>query len=123
VRKSAKVRLEPATEPESCRVLDECRRLQLAKSRDYQSAASGIRQAAHYPHGCATIADMAWQKIIRMYSLMAVAEAGGDPVHESIEDSAKDAINYLSFFVSYSRGKMAGQDPGRDALNRPRKAR
>ena len=40
------------------------------------------------------------------------------PNYESIEDSAKDLINYASFVVSYMRGKMEGQDPDRDFLNR-----
>ena len=37
---------------------------------------------------------------------------------ESLEDSAIDLINYASFFVEYSRGKMQGQQPNRDFLNR-----
>lgn len=110
-----------AIRPESCRVLDECRELQLKKSRDYQSAASAVKQADHYPRGCDTVLDMAWQKMIRMYSLSAVVRDGGQPVNESLEDSAKDAINYLSFYVSYLRGKMSGQDGSRDMFNRPRK--
>jgi hypothetical protein len=40
---------------------------------------------------------------------------------ESIEDSAKDMINYCSFIVSYCRNGMDGQIPGRDFLNRPKK--
>lgn len=105
-------------EKESIRVLDECKDLQLRKSQDYQSEKSRIEQSDHYPRGCATILDMAYQKIIRMYSVMESAEAGDSPNFESLEDSAIDAINYLSFFVSYSRGKMEGQTPDRDFLNR-----
>jgi hypothetical protein len=41
------------------------------------------------------------------------------PNFESIVDSAMDLINYASFVVAYSRGKMDGQDPKRDFLNRP----
>ena len=37
---------------------------------------------------------------------------------ESLDDSCIDIINYASFFVSYSRGTMDGQDPARDFLNR-----
>jgi len=48
-------------------------------------------------------------------------EFGQDPNFESLEDSAKDAINYLSFFVSYSRKKIDGQSEERDFLNRPNK--
>ena len=103
---------------ESLRVLQECADLQTRKSSDYQNERSRIVQADHYPRGCATILDMAYQKIIRMYSVMETAESGESPNFESLEDSAIDAINYLSFFVSYSRGKMEGQFSNRDFLNR-----
>ena len=36
----------------------------------------------------------------------------------SLEDSAKDLINYASFMVSYMRGKMPGQDTNADYKNR-----
>jgi hypothetical protein len=62
---------------------------------------------------------MVHQKITRIYSVMEAMEYGTDPNFESLEDSAKDAINYLSFFVSYSRGKMEGQGKDRDFLNKP----
>ncbi len=62
---------------------------------------------------------MVHQKITRIYSVMEAMEAGETANFESLEDSAKDAINYLSFFVSYSRGKMEGQDSRRDLVNRP----
>lgn len=100
---------------ESLKVLQEAADLQTRKSQDYQNPNSRIRQADHYPHGCATILDMAYQKLIRMYSVM---EAGDNPKFESLEDSAIDAINYLSFFVSYLRGQMEGQSSDRDFLNR-----
>jgi len=38
---------------------------------------------------------------------------------ESLEDSCVDLINYASFFASYMAGKMDGQKPDRDFLNRP----
>ena len=107
---------------ESLKVLQECAELQQRKSKDYQNEKSRIRQADHYPRGCATILDMVHQKITRMYSVMEAMEQGETANFESLEDSAKDAINYLSFFVSYSRGKMEGQDTGRDLVNRPMKA-
>ena len=103
---------------ESLIVLKECAELQARKSADYQSEKSRILQSDHYPRGCATILDMAYQKLIRMYSVMEAAEAGESPKFESLEDSAIDAINYLSFFVAYSRGKMEGQRADRDFLNR-----
>ena len=106
---------------ESLKVLQECAELQQKKSKDYQNEKSRIRQADHYPRGCATILDMVHQKITRMYSIMEAMEHGETPNFESLEDTAKDGINYLSFFVSYSRGKMEGQDPHRDFVNRQRK--
>ena len=63
---------------------------------------------------------MAYQKIIRMYSVMETMENDDGVNFESLEDSAIDAINYLSFFVSYSRGQMEGQNPNNDFLNRPK---
>ena len=106
---------------ESLKVLQECAELQQRKSKDYQNEKSRIRQADHYPRGCATILDMVHQKITRIYSVMEAMEQGETANFESLEDSAKDAINYLSFFVSYSRGKMEGQAPLRDLVNRPLK--
>lgn len=105
-------------EKESLKVLEECAELQRRKSMDYQNPNSRIVQADHYPRGCATILDMAYQKLIRMYSVMETIESGESPNFESLEDSAIDAINYLSFFVSYMRGEMEGQDRTRDFLNR-----
>ena len=42
------------------------------------------------------------------------------PNFESLEDSCIDLINYASFFASYMQGKMEGQTPDRDFLNRPK---
>jgi len=105
---------------ESLKVLKECAELQQRKSNDYQNEKSRIVQADHYPRGCATILDMAYQKIIRMYSVMETMENDDNVNFESLEDSAVDAINYLTFFVSYSRGQMDGQKSNHDFLNRPK---
>lgn len=105
---------------ESLKVLKECAELQQRKSNDYQNEKSRIVQADHYPRGCATILDMAYQKIIRMYSVMETMENDDNVNFESLEDSAIDAINYLTFFVSYSRGQMEGQKSNHDFLNRPK---
>jgi len=43
------------------------------------------------------------------------------PNIEGVEDSLKDLINYSSLAVAYARGKIDGQDPNRDFLNRTRK--
>ena len=40
------------------------------------------------------------------------------PNFESLEDSAKDLINYGSFMASYMRGGMDGQSIDCDFLNR-----
>jgi hypothetical protein len=67
--------------------------------------------------------DMVHQKLVRARSLLEAAEHGADgPNFESVEDTLKDAVNYLSFGVSWMRGKMEGQDPSRDVFNRRVKA-
>ncbi len=105
---------------ESIRVLEECAELQASKSRDYQNPHSRIRQADYYPRGVATILDIIYAKVLRMYSVIEAME--NDPTYvpnfESFEDSCKDLINYASFAAAYSRGKVDGQAPGKDFLNR-----
>lgn len=106
---------------ESLKVLQECAEVQTKKSNDYQNPNSRIKQPDYYPRGCATILDQMYGKILRMQSVLEAME--GDnyaPNFESLEDSAKDLINYSTFFVAYSRGKMDGQDPNRDFLNKPK---
>ena len=105
---------------ESIKVLDECRDLQIKKGNDYQNPHSVIKQADYYPRGVASIIDIMNGKILRLRSVVAAMENDPNytPNYESIEDSAKDLVNYGSFLVSYSRGKMDGQTPGRDFLNR-----
>lgn len=103
----------------SVKVLKEAINLQNLKSQDYQNPLSRIKQADHYPRGVNTILDTVHGKIIRMYSVLETMEQGGKVNFESVEDSAVDAINYLSFIVSYLRGTMEGQDPERDIFNRP----
>lgn len=108
------------TERESIKVLQECIELQRKKSNDYQNPNSTVRQADYYPSGCLTILDTMQAKILRMRSVMEamVNDPTYKPNFESLEDSAKDLANYASFFVAYSRGKVDGQDPARDFLNR-----
>jgi len=104
----------------SVEVLKECIELQLKKSNDYQNPNSTIRQADYYPNGCQTILDTMNGKVLRMRSVMEamVNDPNYQPNFESLEDSAKDLINYASFFVAYSRGKIDGQTADRDFLNR-----
>ena len=104
---------------ESVKVLQECIDLQLKKSQDYQSDNSDITQAMHYRRGVDTIHDIILGKVIRATSLL---ESGNDPNFESLEDTYKDMINYASFAVSYMRGKMEGQQAGRDMFNKSTKS-
>jgi hypothetical protein len=105
--------------PESVNVLQECMDLQLRKSRDYQNPNSSVKQADYYPNGVQTIYDVMHGKMLRMKSVMeAMQSKGYDPNFESLEDSAKDLINYASFFVSYCRSGIQGQAPGRDIFNK-----
>jgi hypothetical protein len=107
---------------ESIKVLQECIDLQVKKSNDYQNPTSTIKQAHYYTRGAASIFDIMHTKMLRIRSVMEAME--NDPNYnanfESIEDSAKDLINYSSFLVSFMRGKIDGQDPSLDFLGRPK---
>lgn len=107
-------------EKESVKVLQECAELQKRKSNDYQNPNSRISQADYYPAGLATLIDIIWAKALRARSVVEAMEndANYSPNFESVEDSLKDLINYASFGVAYVRGKVEGQDPDRDFLNR-----
>jgi hypothetical protein len=109
------------TERESIKALRECIELQTRKSRDYQNPNSQIKQADYYPNGVITLLDIIHAKKLRMDSVVAAMQNDSEykPNFESLEDSAKDMINYCSFVVSYCRGKMDGQNPDRDFINRP----
>ena len=107
---------------ESIIVLQECAELQSKKSEDYQNVNSQVKQAMHYRRGVDSIHDTMHGKMLRMKSVMeAMRGQDYDPNFESLEDSAKDLINYASFFVAYCRGKIEGQDGTRDIFNRPKK--
>ena len=103
----------------SAQVLLEAAALQERKANDYQNPLSRVRQADHYPRGVNTILDIVHGKVLRMQSVLETMEQGGKINFESVEDSAVDAINYLSFLVAYMRGEMEGQQFGRDVFNRP----
>lgn len=102
----------------SANILLEAAELQERKGKDYQNPLSRVRQADHYPRGVYTILDTVNGKLLRMYSVLETMEAGGKINFESVEDSAIDAINYLSFVVAYLRGDIDGQDPKKDIFNR-----
>jgi hypothetical protein len=103
--------MKPVEIRESVKVLQECIDLQLKKSMDYQNPKSTVKQADYYRKGLTTIFDIIHAKYLRMKSLIETLEQNPDmvPEFESLEDSAKDLINYASFFVAYSRGKIPGQ--------------
>ena len=107
----------------SLEVLKRAAEIQNKKSSDYQNKNSRIKQAMYYPRGCNTILDTMHAKVLRMQSVIEAMES--DPLYsqnfETLEDSCLDLINYASFFASYMQGKMEGQDPDRDFLNRPKK--
>jgi len=102
----------------SANVLFEAAELQERKGQDYQNPLSRVRQADHYPRGVYTILDTVNGKLLRMYSVLETMEAGGKINFESVEDSAIDAINYLSFVVAYLRGEIDGQTEDKDIFNR-----
>jgi hypothetical protein len=102
---------------ESIIVLQECAELQSKKSEDYQNPNSNVKQADHYRRGVDSIHDTMHGKMLRAQSLL---ESGDAANFESLEDTYKDLINYASFAVSYIRGKMEGQKPELDYLNRPK---
>lgn len=108
---------------ESIKILHECADLQLKKSNDYQNPNSTIRQADYYPRGFASILDIINTKVLRMRSVLEAMEndPNYNPNFESLEDSAKDLINYASFAAAFIRGGIDGQDPTRDFLNRKKK--
>lgn len=105
---------------ESIKVLSECAELQDRKSRDYQNENSRIVQADYYPRGIASLMDIIHTKTLRLWSVLEAMEndPNYEPNFESVEDSFKDLINYASFGVAYARGKIPGQDPDKDFLNR-----
>ena len=108
--------------PVSVDVLQECLQLQLKKSRDYQNPNSTVQQADYYPNGIITIHDIMHAKMLRMKSVMDAMQSDDYlPNFESLEDSAKDLINYSSFFVSYCRNGIKGQDSTKDVFNRSTK--
>tara|TARA_R100000541_G_scaffold44919_3_gene51963 strand:- start:474 stop:941 length:468 start_codon:yes stop_codon:yes gene_type:complete len=105
---------------ESLKVLQECADLQLKKANDYQNPNSNIKQADYYPRGVSSLLDIVHAKTLRMMSVVEAMENDPDysPNFESLEDSAKDLINYGSFIAAYIRGGIDGQDTDRDFLNR-----
>jgi hypothetical protein len=103
-------------------ILQECAEMIRKKSNDYQNPISTVRQADYYPRGIASILDIIHAKSLRMRSVLDAMESDPNyrPNFESIEDSAKDIINYGSFLCSWLRGGIDGQSPDRDHLNRPK---
>ena len=111
---------EKNTQKESIKVLQECAELQIKKSQDYNNPDSRVRQEMYYTRGVATLLDIMWGKMLRMYSVVEAMDNDIDynPNFESLEDSAKDMINYSSFVVAYLRQGIDGQDGTKDFLGR-----
>ena len=97
------------------KVLAECQELAAKKAADYQNSNSSIKQADYYINGSQTIYDFMHTKMLRIRSLVEAeqaAKARGETFtqnNESIEDSAKDLINYATFLVAWNRGEIDGQ--------------
>jgi hypothetical protein len=110
---------------ESLKVLQRAAEIQQKKSNDYQNPNSRVKQAMYYPRGCATILDTMQGKVLRIQSVLEAMELDPNynPNFESLEDSCIDIINYATFFAAYMKGGIDGQDPERDFLNRPIKAK
>lgn len=90
------------TDRRAIEVLEECADLMRAKGKAYNR----VPQAEYYPHGVLSIWTMMHQKMTRMKSLM---DHDGDNQYESMEDSARDLINYTAFLIEFMEGKMDGQ--------------
>ena len=103
---------------ESLKVLQRAAEVQNKKGNDYQNPSSRIQQAMYYPRGCSTLLDTMYAKVLRMQSVLEAMESDPDyePNFESLEDSAKDLINYASFFVAYCRHGIPGQDKNKDVF-------
>lgn len=110
-------------ERESVNVLQECIDLQKKKSNDYQNDSSSVKQADYYVNGVSTIFDIMWAKMLRIKSIQEAIQNDPNyvPNFEGLEDSAKDLINYASFYAAYIRGKIDGQDPNKDIFNKKKK--
>jgi hypothetical protein len=105
---------------ESVKVLQECAELQMRKADDYQNENSAVTQAMYYPNGLLSILDMVNTKYLRLRSILEKIRSGGEPNFEAVEDTLKDLINYSTFGVAWSRGKVPGQGDV-DLFNRPNK--
>lgn len=92
-------------------IFEECLDLLETKSADYQNEKSSVRQADYFPRGLESIHDELHKKMLRLRSLLdARREGDTQPTHESLEDNAKDLINYAAIFVAYARGQVDGQE-------------
>jgi len=107
------------SDTEPMRILQECVETLRRKGSDYQNPKSTIVQADYYESGVKTILEIIQAKRLRLKSLIEAYEHGDtDPNFESIEDSFKDLANYAAIGAAWCRGKINGQDPTKDILNR-----
>lgn len=105
------------------KVLLEAAELQGKKAKDYQNAASTVKQADYYLNGVQTIYDTMHGKMLRIKSIQETIlnDPEFTPNHESLRDSVVDLINYASFYAAYLDGGIPGQTLDRDMFNRPLK--
>jgi hypothetical protein len=114
--------LETENTTEPMRILQECIDVLRKKGSDYQNPKSTIVQADYYESGVKTIMEIIQAKRLRLKSLIETIEhdPNASPNFESIEDSFKDMANYCAIGAAWCRGKINGQDPEKDILNRKR---
>ena len=100
------------TLPYHINVFDEVKELALLKYTDYQNPNSNIKNSDYYPSGLDSILDLINMKILRIESLITVGDLN------KIEDNLKDLMTYAAISISYIRGKVDGQDPKKNFLNK-----
>jgi hypothetical protein len=105
---------------ESVKILIDAAKLQRSKGADYNGKFSSVSQAMYYRRGLDSILDIIHAKYLRIVSVMEAMERDPNykPNFESLDDSFIDLCNYSSFGASWCRGKVPGQNPNNDLLNR-----
>lgn len=94
-KNSAKISIEKTPESE---FLIGCLKLIQSKGADYN--AGGVRRDDYWLYGERSIMHCIWQKTLRLRSLI---DSGYLPVHESMQDTLMDLINYCLFLAMYSK--------------------
>lgn len=108
---------------ESVNVLYQAAEVLRRKSADYVNPNSSVSAADYYPNGSDDFVYMIdTLKRLRQNSLLDAARNSkngmASPIHESLEDTLLDRINYLALWIEWLRGKTPGQDLTKDQFNR-----